>query len=110
LDAAVWTGALSLPGYETDPRPWRKVEWRAHAWSYVNPLQEAQTAILRIQNGLTDRSSTVAESGWDAEDVDRRQHADHARETKLGLTYGAAVPVASEGSKPKPGLQESVDE
>jgi lambda family phage portal protein len=110
LDAAVWTGALTLPGYETDPRPWRKVEWRAHAWSYVNPLQEAQTAILRIQNGLTDRSSTVAESGWDAEDVDRRQAADHARETELGLSYGAPAPVAQKGSTPRPGTQESPDE
>jgi lambda family phage portal protein len=110
LDAAVWSGALRLPGYETDPRPWRPVEWRAHAWSYVNPLQEAQTAILRIQNGLTDRSSVVAESGWDAEDVDRRQAADRERETELGLTYGGDTPVARKGPEPRPNTQEADDE
>ncbi len=90
LTAAVLSGRLNLPGYFDHPRRWQACEWRAHAWSYVNPLQEAQTAVLRIQNGLTSRSAAVAESGWDAEEIDRQQAADQAREEKLGLDYSAS--------------------
>ncbi|MCO5763759.1 MAG: phage portal protein [Chromatiaceae bacterium] len=90
LTAAVYSGALDLPGYATNPRVWQRCEWRGHAWSYVNPLQEAETAVLRIQNGLTSRAAVVAESGWDVEDVDKQQAADHEREEALGLRYGAA--------------------
>lgn len=91
LLAADFSGALNLPGYAADPRPWQRCEWRAHAWSYVNPLQEAQTAILKIRNGLTSRSAVVAESGWDAEDIDAQQAADHEREEAYDVHYGASA-------------------
>lgn len=98
LEAAQLTGALNLPGYFTDPRPYQRCEWRAHAWSYVNPLQEAQTAILKIKHGLTSRAAAVAETGWDVEDVDRDQANDRQREQDLGLDYGdtATDPTAVE--------------
>jgi capsid protein len=97
LDTAWLAGALKLPGYRKNPQRYQRCEWRAHAWSYVNPLQEAQTAILKIQHGLTSRSAAVAESGWDVEDIDRQQADDHAREQTLGLTYGSSnAPLADE--------------
>ena len=103
LTAAEFAGALDLPGYFADPRPWQRCEWRAHAWSYVNPLQEAQTAILKINNGLTSRSAVIAESGWDADDIDAQQAADRQREEALGLDYGRdAAAVAGQPSTEKP--------
>ena len=94
LTTAVLSGALSIPGYFADPRPFQRCEWRPQAWSYVNPLQEAQTKILKIDNGLTSRAAVVAEDGWDAEDVDADQHADRQRERRLGLDYGASAKAA----------------
>lgn len=102
LTAAVWSGALSIPGYIYNPRRWQRCEWRAHAWSYVNPLQEAQTAVLKIRNGLTSRSAAVAESGWDAEDVDSDQAADRERERRLGLDYGGDVAASDPTAPDKP--------
>lgn len=103
LDMAVLSRALTLPGYASNPRPWQRCEWRAHGWAYVNPLQEAQTAVLRINNGLTSRAAAVAESGWDVEDIDQQQAADHAREETLGLSYGAvADPPLDQKSPDKP--------
>ncbi len=96
LTSAVLSKALRLPGYLNDPTPWQRCQWRAHAWSYVNPLQEAQTAVLKIDNGLTSRSAAVAETGWDVEDVDRDQAADHAREEALDLHYGTKAPLPAE--------------
>jgi lambda family phage portal protein len=101
LTAAVLSGALSIPGYLADPRPLQRCEWRPQAWSYVNPLQEAQTKILKIDHGLTSRSAVVAEDGWDAEDVDNDQAADRARESTLGLHYGSSPPVADDPPEPE---------
>ncbi|MFZ4792339.1 MAG: phage head-tail joining protein [Candidatus Competibacteraceae bacterium] len=95
LDAVNAAGLLPLRGYTESNRArrdWQRCEWRAHAWSYVNPLQEAQTTVLKIENGLTSRTAAVAESGWDAEDIDRQQALDRQRERDLGLRYGSPAP------------------
>ena len=97
LDAAYLSGALTLPGYLDNRRAYQAVEWRAHAWSYVNPLQEAETQILKINNGLTSRRAVVSEANWDIEEIDRQQAEDRQRERGLGLHYGAvAEPPAAE--------------
>lgn len=98
---AVYSGSLTIPGFSRNPRAFSRCEWRAHGWSYVNPLQEAQTAILRINNGLTSRRAAVAETGWDVEEIDRQQADDHAREESLGLEYGVA-PAAESTATDKP--------
>ena len=81
-------GALNIPGYFDNRRRWQRCEWRAHAWSYVNPLQEAETQKLLVDEGFESRSAIVASRGWDVEDVDQQQYADKQREQSLGLEYG----------------------
>lgn len=98
--AAEYSGAIRLPGYRDQPRTYQRCEWRAHAWSYVNPLQEAQTAVLKIQHGLTSRRAAVAESGWDVEDIDQQQAADQQRERDMGLRYGLTPDPAPESPEP----------
>ena len=93
LNLAVLSRALTIPDYDRHPHEYQQCEWRAHGWSYVNPYQEAQTKALLIQEGLTSRAAVVAESGWDVEDIDRQQAADHAREHELGLVYGTPAPA-----------------
>lgn len=101
IHAVEYSSALRLPGYRDRPRDYQRCEWRAHAWSYVNPLQEAQTAVLKVQHGLTSRRAAVAESGWDVEDVDRDQAADHQRERAHGLRYGAVAEPAPDPESPE---------
>ncbi|MCP5197663.1 MAG: phage portal protein [Gammaproteobacteria bacterium] len=91
LDAAVDFGVIRLSGYRvTDEarRAWQQCEWRAFDWSYVNPLQEVQTKVLKIKNGLSSQSAEIAATGWDAEDVDQDNANDQRRHQRLGLTYG----------------------
>lgn len=102
LSTAVLSNILTIPGYHDNPRVWQRCEWRAHAWAYVNPLQEAQTAALKIKHGLTSRAASVAEDGWDVEDVDRDQAADRRREESLGLHYGGDGPVNDPTEVEKP--------
>ena len=88
LTTAVLSKALSISDYFDNPRLFQRCEWRAQAWTYVNPLQETQTNALRVQHGFTSRSAVVAETGWDAEEVDADQASDREREQRLGLHYG----------------------
>jgi capsid protein len=49
-----------------------------------------------IEAGLKSRSDVIESEGYDAEEVDRRIAADHAREEELGLKFGAP-PAARAG-------------
>lgn len=98
LTTAILANALRIPGYLDNPRAFQRCEWRAHAWSYVNPLQEVQTKILKIRNGLSSQTATVAEDGWDAEDIDWQNHEDQKRHRRLELDYGGDVGTTSADS------------
>jgi capsid protein len=89
LNAVALGRIIRMPrGYLDSPRSWQRCEWRSHAWSYPNPLQEAQTKKILVDEGFTSRSAVVAEMGWDVEDVDQQNADDQARERALGLSYG----------------------
>lgn len=94
------SGAAYRNALEKMRYPYR-CEWRTHAWAYPNMLQEAQTTLLKIKGGITSRRAAVAESGWDVEDVDADNAADHQRERDLGLTYGASAPAADSTDAPE---------
>ena len=94
IAAAVYSNTIRIPGFRDNPRMYSRCEWRTHAWSYVNQLQEVQTKILKIRNGLASRSGIVAEDGWDAEDIDQQNKDDQDREQRLGLDYGGDVATA----------------
>lgn len=110
LDAAVLSGALRLPHYATRRADYQRCEWRAHTWSYVNPLQEAQTKVLLIEKGLESRSAVIAERGWDAEEVDRQQAEDREREERLGLNYRADnSPPPTDADPAQPAVSAKID-
>ena len=89
LDAVALNRILRMPrDYFDNPRAWRRCEWRSHAWSYPNPLQEAQTKKILVDEGFTSRAAVVAEMGWDVEDIDQQNYEDQERERGLGLVYG----------------------
>lgn len=102
LDAVFINKIIKIPNYFEQRRALQRAEWRAHAWNYANPLQEAQTAVLKIKHGLTSRRAVVAESGWDVEEIDRQQAEDHAREEQLGLHYGDSPDPLPEPPPPRP--------
>ena len=100
LDTAIFSRALRLPNYSTRRAEYQRCEWRTHAWSYVNPLQEAQTKALLVEKGFESRSAVIAERGWDAEDVDAQQAEDVAREQRLGLNYQPASTASQQKDTP----------
>ena len=87
LDAAVLSGALSLPGYEANRGRLLAADWLPTKWDWVDPLKDANAEITQIEAGLKSRTQAIAERGYDAEQVDREIAAERDRERTLDLDF-----------------------
>lgn len=87
MDAAVLSGALTLPGYETNRAQLLTADWLPTKWDWVDPLKDANAEIAQIEAGLKSRTQAIAERGYDAEQVDCEIAAERARERALGLDF-----------------------
>jgi len=115
---AVLAGALELPGFARDPAPYLAVKWIPPMWEWVDPLKDRKAEIEAIAAGLKSRSDVIESEGYDAEEVDRRIAADHAREQELGLGFGStpgtdrasgrSVPDPVDGEQNNTGTEENV--
>ncbi|CAA6605799.1 Bacteriophage portal protein, lambda family [Rhodospirillaceae bacterium LM-1] len=88
MDAAVLSGALSIPGFETMRADCLACSWLPPRFDWVDPLKDARSEIEQIDAGLKSRSQAIAERGYDAEQVDAEIATDKAREKSLGLVFG----------------------
>jgi capsid protein len=59
-------------------------------------LKDRKAEIEAIEAGLKSRSDVIESEGYDAEEVDRRIAADHAREEELGLRFGRVAAAQAE--------------
>jgi lambda family phage portal protein len=91
---AVLSGAIEAPDFETDPEAYLGADWLPPAFDWVDPKKDIEAELLAIGAGIKSRAQSVAETGFDVEDVDRQIAADHARERKLGLCFVAAASTA----------------
>jgi len=87
LDTAVLAGALDLPGYDRDPRPFRAADWLPTRWAWVDPLKDISAEIAEIEAGLKSRTQAVSERGYDVEQLDDEIAAERARAAAMGLDY-----------------------
>jgi len=87
MDAAVLSGALSLPHYEANRARMLTADWLPTKWDWVDPLKDANAEIAQIEAGLKSRTQAIAERGYDAEQVDREIAAERERERLLGLDF-----------------------
>ncbi|MCL2298379.1 MAG: phage portal protein [Proteobacteria bacterium] len=79
-------------------------ECQGRRWAWVDPLKDAQAAILRLNNKLTSRTRISNEGGADLEDI----FAEIENEEKLASEYGVDLsqpPV----TKPNPSKDEKDD-
>ena len=64
-------------------------DWLPPRWDWVDPMKDIRAEVEAIDAGLKSRSQAIAERGYDAEQVDAEIAADHAREQRLGIGFGA---------------------
>ena len=87
MDAAVLSGALDLPGYASDPEPYRAVEWTPPPFPWVDPEAEVNAAIKEVRAGFNARADRCKEGGTDRATVDRKQAEDNASADEAGVVY-----------------------
>jgi lambda family phage portal protein len=93
---AALSGAIDARGFDRDPAPFLAVEWLPPKWDWVDPLKDARAEIEQIRAGLKSRSQSIAERGYDIEEVDAAIAADRAREQRLGLSFDNTVPAQAQ--------------
>ena len=96
-DAAL-AGALDLPAFAHNPAQYLAVKWIPPKWDWVDPLKDRKAEIEAIDAGLNSRSDVIESEGYDAEEVDRRIAADHARKQELGLSFSRPHATGSTGN------------
>lgn len=87
FDAALLAGALEIPpGYDQDPRPWRRVEWVAAAWPYLNPVQDIEAYKTSVRSGVMTLGEVVKETrGRSLEEVLKERKAELELLDELGI-------------------------
>ncbi|MHC1745345.1 MAG: phage portal protein [Syntrophobacteraceae bacterium] len=85
LDMVALSGALNLPGYYRNKRPFRRVEWKTPGWPRVDPESEVTAHLLAVKTGFESRSSVIAERGDIPEEVYRQLEEDNKTADKRGL-------------------------
>jgi lambda family phage portal protein len=119
MDAAVLSGALTLPGYEANRVQLLTADWLPTKWDWVDPLKDANAEIASIEAGLKSRTQAIAERGYDAEQVDREIAAERERERLLGLDFRRpgspaqgvqAVPINDDDSEDDDGSDDTADD
>jgi len=65
LDMAVLSGALRLPGYETNPDRYRASKWVPRSWEWVDPQREVNAYKDAVRSGFKTLGQIVAEQGGD---------------------------------------------
>lgn len=109
LRCSILSGQLPLPVSRIEEFQ-KAAHFHAQRWEYVNPLQDVQADVLRIEAGLTSRSRVIAESdrGGDVEAVDSEIASDKKVDEAHGLNFNAdpAEPTVPKGApgetKPNP--------
>jgi lambda family phage portal protein len=109
LEDAFDTGEIDVPAGAPDfydaPAAYVRADWIGPPRGYVDPVKEAQAALLRRQAGLTTLEKEVAEQGGDMEQTLQAL----ARENKLLARYGIRLPAAAVTSAKDEGDEEEAN-
>lgn len=87
LNQAVYSNALSLPGFEADKRWYNHPAWMPRGWSWIDPSKDVNASIAAITNGLSTLGRELASQGLDFEEIveDRRREVDLLKKAKISV-------------------------
>ncbi len=77
LDAAVWSGRLSIPGYAHNKAQYQALQAHAQGWRYIHPEQDINAKIKAVQHGFTSRQQIIEEQpGLTMTEIDQQRAQD----------------------------------
>lgn len=87
VDRAIVSGVVAPPVGLSSKFAMYRCKHRPQAWEYIQPVQDIEADIKKVNAGFASRSGIVSERGDDetAEDVDNQRKLDKDREEELGL-------------------------
>ena len=85
MDAAVLSGALSIPDYFKNRSKYLRINWCPDGWPWVDPVKDQLAQNMAVRNGFKSRSRVVAEMGDDVEVIDNEIAEDNVRSDSLKL-------------------------
>lgn len=100
VNRCIITGLVTIPEGINMFQAYR-CKHRPQAWEYIQPVQDVEADIKRVDAGFKSRSAVVDENNDDesAEDVDKQRKLDNEREESMGLQKEEKVPNVE---KPEP--------
>lgn len=90
VDAAVLSGAISAPNFETKRHEYLRADHTAPAWPSIHPLQDANARKVDREGGLESRQQQITKNNRDPIKVDEERAEDMNREKDLKLTTEAS--------------------
>ncbi len=101
-DIAVLSGALVLEeGVSLDALK-RRVQWLTPRWEWLDPLKDANAEKVQIDAGLKSRTQSVAERGFDIEELDAEIAAERQSAAARGLQFANASSAPPPPDDPVP--------
>lgn len=94
----VLSGTVPASAFADPARGLQSAKWLPPSWPWVDPMKDANAAILEMNANLRSRSEVIAERGYDAEEVDAEIAADQARAARLGIAPKATAPDDEPGN------------
>lgn len=106
VERAYMGGFVDLPGYDDDPTPYWAAEHLPPRQEWIDPAKDVKAELDAIGGGLKSRTQSVAERGYDREDVDAEIDEERKEEDRMGLKFS----TRAEAAAPPPGQPPAPDQ
>jgi lambda family phage portal protein len=93
LETVALSGALSMPGFASDPTKYAAVKWITPKWEWVDPLKDRQAEKIAQECGWKAPSDIIEAEGNDVDETYNRIAADQKRREELGIKLGQPAPT-----------------
>jgi lambda family phage portal protein len=97
LEMAVLSGALSLPGYESNPDRYRASRWVPRSWEWVDPQREVDAYKTAVRCGFKTLGQVISEQGGDLDDVLLARQAELAMLDEMDIVLDTDPSEVTEG-------------
>ena len=104
LDMAVLSGALNLPGYESNPDRYRASRWVPRSWEWVDPQREVDAYKTAVRCGFKTLGQVIAEQGGDLDDVLVARQAELAMLDEMDIVTDTDPSEVTSGGSAQPPL------
>jgi lambda family phage portal protein len=97
LEMAVLSGALNLPGYESNPDRYRASKWVPRSWEWVDPQREVDAYKTAVRCGFKTLAQVITEQGGDLDAVLMQRQSELAKLDEMDIVLDTDPSEVTEG-------------